>query len=366
MSEPSSVGIHGTGVYLPPEVRKNQWWPASVIEGWRNRRGGQTTREAISDGDPGDIVPLTDGVRLILARLSDAKSDIFQGAEERRVMPAGMLSSDMEASAAREAIMASKVDPEDIDLLLTHSYCPDLLNVPNACIVHRKLGLQERCFTMSVDGASNSFLLQLALAEQMIASGRSRFALLVQSSASSRLIDASDPSSLWFGDGATAVVVGPVARGKGILGQSHHTDGTLSRTIVCGVPGREWYDEGRCILYMMDPLEGRRMILTIADYSKQAIHAALAQAKLRAEDVRFYASHQGTFWLRALTQEYTGLLGASSADTFAQTTSLVAANIPLLLAEGQRRGSLNDGDPVVLFSGGSGITWSAVVLRWGI
>lgn len=366
MREPSSVGIHGTGVYLPPDVRTNQWWPASVVEGWRSRRGGETTREALSAADPGDIVELTDGVRRTLAQLSDAKSDIFQGAKERRVMPEGMLSSDMEAAAAREALKASQVDPEDIDLLLTYSYCPDLLTVPNACIVHRKVGLQERCVTLSVDGHANSFLLQLTLAEQMIASGRSRLALLVQSSASSRLIDATDPSSLWFGDGATAVVVGPVARGKGILGQSHHTDGTLSRTIVCGVPGRQWYDEGRCVLYMMDPLEGRRMILAIADYSKQTIHEALAQAELRAEDVRFYASHQGTFWLRALTQEYTGLLGASSADTFASTTSLVAANIPLLLAEGQRSGSLKDGDPVVMFSGGSGITWSAVVLRWGI
>ena len=33
-SDSTSVGILGIGIHLPPEVRKNDWWPASVVDRW--------------------------------------------------------------------------------------------------------------------------------------------------------------------------------------------------------------------------------------------------------------------------------------------------------------------------------------------
>jgi 3-oxoacyl-[acyl-carrier-protein] synthase-3 len=365
MTKQRSVGIHGIGLYLPSEVRTNDWWPESVVSSWRERRAGQRSRELMSDRPAGDVVPVTDGVSKVLDALSVANTDPFNGVVERRVMPKGMLPSEMEIAAGKEALAKSEIDPEEIGLLLTHSYCPDVLNVPNACTVHRELGLSTNCLSLATDGACNSFLQQLTLAEQMIASGRTRYALLVQSSASSRLVHKEDPSSIWFGDAATAVVVGPVSEGKGVLGSAHRTDGTLSRTIMCGIPGKHWYDEGQCVLYVGDAREGRRMILTIADLASDVTRDVLAQAGLEPGDVRFYASHQGTSWLRAITQEHVGLRNARSVDTFSWTASLVACNIPAMLALGAKEGLLRDGDPALLFSGGSGITWSAIVLRWG-
>jgi 3-oxoacyl-[acyl-carrier-protein] synthase-3 len=304
-------------------------------------------------------------VSKVLSALAITNQDPFNGVAERRVMPEGMVSSQMEIAAAKEALARAEVDPEEVGLLLTHSYCPDVINVPNACTVHRELGLPARCLSLATDGACNSFLQQLTLAEQMIATGLTRYALLVQSSAITRLLVTEDPSSTWFGDGATAVVLGPVSEGKGVLGRAHRTDGTLSRTVMCGVPGRNWYDEGRSILYVGDTREGRRMILTIADLAVDVADDALAQAGLGRADVRFYASHQGTPWLRPLTQEHLGLANARFVDTFSWTANMVSANVPAELALGAQKGLLKDGDPVLLFSGGSGITWSAVVLRWG-
>jgi 3-oxoacyl-[acyl-carrier-protein] synthase III len=353
------------GVYLPPEVRTNDWWPESVVASWQERRAGRASRELMSDRPAGDVVPVTDGVAEVLKALEIANADPFNGVAERRVMPQGMSPSQMEAAAGKEALANSKVDPRDVGLLLTHSYCPDVLNVPNACSVHRDLGLAPKCLSLATDGACNSFLQQVSLAESMIASGLTRYALLIQSSASSRLTQREDPSSTWFGDGATAVVLGPVSEGKGVLGRAHRTDGTLSRTVMVGVPEHNWYDDGRCVLYVGDTREGRRMILTIADLATDAAGDALAEASLKKDEVRFYASHQGTCWLRPVTQAHLGLDNARFFDTFSWTASLVAANIPVQLAYGAQKGLLKDGDPVLLFSGGSGITWSAIVLRWG-
>jgi 3-oxoacyl-[acyl-carrier-protein] synthase-3 len=81
--------------------------------------------------------------------------------------------------------------------------------------------------------------------------------------------------------------------------------------------------------------------------------------------VSFYASHQGTSWLRAVTQEFAGLGHARSVDTFPWAASVMGVNVPLVLAAAVREGKLREGDLAVAFSGGLGETWSSVVIRWG-
>ncbi|MCC6555368.1 MAG: hypothetical protein IT372_20600 [Polyangiaceae bacterium] len=364
MKSTNGVGIHGIGVYLPPEVRQSSWWPEAVIAAWR-REANEEMRRALRD-DPGAAgAGMPEGARRVIEARAALRDDTFGGAVERRIMPEGMSTSEMETAAAREAIAASGISGADIDLVLSYSCCPDDLDWPSACATHFHLGLPAGCFTTAVEGGANSFLQQLVIAEAMIAAGRARYALLIQSSATSRLVRWEEQSSLFFGDGASAVVVGPVAPGKGVLGRAHRTSGEVRRSIVCGVPGRQWYEEGRIVMYMADAGQTRQMLLNIPDYAKQVIGEALLEAGVRAEDVGFYAAHQGMPWMRAVTQEHAGLQNARSVDTFASTASVQACNVPLMLAGGQREGLLRDGDIVAMFSGGSGMTWSALVMRWG-
>lgn len=359
----SNVGVHGIGVYLPPVIRANDWWPPAVVDGWRSRMSA--TRAVLGKSGDAESVTPTPGARRVLAAIEEAGDDVYQGSSERRIMPDGMHSSDMEIEAARDAIATSGADPSEIGLVLGHSHCPDYIGTPDACTAHRALGLPANCITLSADGSFNSFLLQLSLAQGMIASGAVKLALLLQSSASSRLVQPDDPSSLVFGDAATAVIVGKVGPGKGILGSSHHTDGSLDRTVVCGVPGKRWYEEGRDRLYIEDMQQSRRMILTLAECAEVAVGQALAEAGLSPSDIGYFASHQGTSWLHRVAKEHVGLGHARSVETFRQTASVGSCNVPLTLRHGMEKGLLADGDAAVLFSGGSGITWSSVVLRWG-
>ena len=74
--------------------------------------------------------------------------------------------------------------------------------------------------------------MQLTLAQSLVAAGSEtgqpyKFGLLLQVGNVSRITRPEDPPSAWFGDGATAVVVGPVSAGKGLLGRAHRTDRNL-------------------------------------------------------------------------------------------------------------------------------------------
>jgi 3-oxoacyl-[acyl-carrier-protein] synthase-3 len=357
----SNVGIHSIGIYLPDEVRRNDYWPQAIVNSWREKRESSLKKLVESANAP----PPTPSEAAVLAAIGEYADDPFQGAVERRVAPTSMNASDMEVRAAKDAIERAGINASDIDFVLSHSALSDYHMCANACAVKQALGLKPRTLSVAVEVACNSFSPQLELADSLIASGRYRYGLLVQSGLGTRMVPKETPLSTQFGDGASAVVVGPVADGFGIVGRAHYSDGTYFRGVVSGVPGRHWYDEGRVVMYVEDARLARETFLFIPDRSREAIHAALADANLAPEQVSFYACHQATRWFRKVTQASAGLHRARFIDTFEWTTSIFSANVPLILALAEREGMLAAGDVVAIFAGGLGFTFSSVIAKWG-
>jgi 3-oxoacyl-[acyl-carrier-protein] synthase-3 len=337
-------------------VRRNDWWPEPIVARWREKALHRVEKLPI---------PLTDGVQLALDAMTRLRNDPFAGSVQRRIMGGEEWSSEMETAAARLALEDAQVDPREIDAVISFTVVPDYIAGPTGCIVHQRLGLPQSCLTISIDSACNSFPVQLTLADQMIRAGNARNVLLIQSAAFSRIVPIESPLSAWLGDGATAVVVGRVREGYGVLAHAHGTDGTRHKAVVHGVPGRRWYEEGRIVAYSEDPPMAQAIILGSIDRSKEVIPAVLANAGVRADQIDFYACHQGVPWLREITQSVTGMKNARWVDTFASFASLSAANIPLVMSFGKKEGLLRDGDLVMTFSGGTGETWSAALLRFG-
>jgi 3-oxoacyl-[acyl-carrier-protein] synthase III len=358
MSTSNNIGLQGVGFYLPDNIRKNDWWPDSIVDKWREKPKRNLVHGKHMNADPD-----TEGAKRTLEAMAEFVDDPFKGAKERRIKPDGMSFWEMEVLAAEDALKKAGVDKSEIDMLLVYSQVPDYLAV-HASVVHEKLGLPERCFTTGIEGACNSFLLQLGLAEQMIRGGQAKKALLIQSSGFFHITKPEDHHSAWFGDGATAVVVGPVGEGKGILGRSHRTDGSFHKAVYPACAGKRWYD-GPVLLWNEERATARKMLLSIADLAKTSLDEALEAAGHRPEEMDFYATHQSTLWFRKVTQEYARLSKARTFDSFAWTTSLGASNIPFMLAMGEKERLLKDGDLVAMHTGGGGITWSSMILRWG-
>ncbi|HEX4450972.1 MAG TPA: 3-oxoacyl-[acyl-carrier-protein] synthase III C-terminal domain-containing protein [Kofleriaceae bacterium] len=348
------IGILGAAGYLPPEIRRNDYWPREVVDAWMASRAAA----------PAGPQPATHGERLVFEALRIQGRDPFQGTVERRVLAPELSPLDMEAEAAESAIERAGVARADIDLVLSHTVVPDYLLGNPACDVHHRLGLAPRCFSMHVDAAAYSFIMQLAIAEAMIKTGQARVALLVQSSVSSRVVAIDTPGAPILGDGASAVVVGPVAPDRGVLASVHYTDGSSPRTLIASVPGKRWYDDGRAVIHVDDAVQMQRVFLQIADVCKTSIDAVLAKAGVHHRDVKFLATHQGMPWLRDVVARHAGLADASSIDLFSRTGYIASAFVPMSLVEAGAAGILADGDLVVITGGGTGMTYGAVALRW--
>jgi 3-oxoacyl-[acyl-carrier-protein] synthase-3 len=348
------VGIWGVGRHLPPQIRTNDWWPAATVARW-------TAARAAAGPPP---APTTEGTARVLRAMREQAVDPFQGARERRVLADDRTAVDMEVAAAEDALARAGVDRGEIDLLLTHTQVPEHLVNNSACVLHQRLGLGPRCLPLQLEATAYTFLAQLELAELYLASGRARRALLVQSCALSRILDRDDLYSPVFGDGATAVVVGPVAGDRGVIRHVHRAETRHPHMLVAGAPGGRWYD-GRSVLHSLDLPGARDVFLAIADQAKEVVGAVLDGTGLAAADVGFFASHQGTPWVRAVAQELAGLSHARTVDTFPTTGTLFACNLPLVLREAEDGGLVGGGDLVVLFGGGTGVVYGATLVRWG-
>lgn len=355
-----AVGILGLGTFLPPVVRTNDWWPAEVVARWREMMAHRATRA--EEVDPGTVPP---GTRLTLSLMAEYAQDPFRGAVQRRVMPDGMTASEMEASAARDAMERARVAPTDIDVILAQTPVPEYLMVNHACVAHRLLGLPQRTLALSTEAACNAFALHATLAQSLIASGTARHVLSVHSSAITRVHGPTEPHSAWWGDGAAAAVFGPVTDGKGLLAAAHHADGSVCDALTLGVPGKRWWDEGAITTHAVNRDSTRTMLLGMVDRGRAAVDTALRSAGLAPADVDFYASHQSTPWLTRATKAMAGLDRASTIVTFPELGNMNSVNVPYILARADHEGLLRDGSVAVTFSGGLGETWSSLVLRWG-
>lgn len=352
-----SVGILGVGVYLPPEVRRNDAWSADVVARWMEMR-----RAAPPPPPPPDA---TEGARRVLDALAEQGRDPFLSAVERRVMPAGMSVHEMEERAARAALAEADVEPGEIDLLLTQTSIPEYLLANPACILHERLGLPRACFAMHTDVSSSAFLMQLTVAEAMIRAGRARRALLVQSCIPSRLVELDAPIAPLFGDLATAVVVGPVAAERGIEAAACYADGRNPKTLVVSVPGGAWYEDGRAVLHVADARQNHAVFLESVDTFRRSLGAVLDASGHAASDVDFLCVHQGAPWMRAIVQDYAGMTRARSVETFTKVGYVFACTLPVALASAQEQGLLTAGDLVALVAGGPGATYGAMIIRWG-
>jgi 3-oxoacyl-[acyl-carrier-protein] synthase-3 len=355
----TGVGIMAVAEYLPPEIRANDWWRTDVVSKWSQPQRLETG--VIDHGCEASMGLATRVTRLLKAN----RGDPFWGIGARHVMPEDMTAADMECRAAAAALNKAGLRADDVDVLICGSAVPDQLVSNNACIVHERLGLKRSCFSCSIDVACNPFLMGLDIGSRMIREGPASVALVVQSSAVSRLLDYSKPASAWWGDAATAAVMGRARPGKGILAMAHRTDGSLHGGVVAGVPGRRWYDDGRVVLHSLDGATGVRLFVALFETGRELANAVLDEAGYDAEEVQYLAVHQALSWVPGLAREVFGVHRAKTSNTFCWSGNVFGSSLPLSLLAGQREGRLQDNDLVLMVGMGAGGTFSSTLLRWG-
>lgn len=326
----ADIGILGTGMYAPERVRSNEEVEAGfgLDNGWIESRVGVL---------------------------------------ERRAVAAGEATSDMAVEAAAEALASAGVLPDEIGLIIVATSTPDLPVSSTAAIVQGRIGAGD-AGAIDVNGACAGFVYALTMAAGLLAiRGDEVKALVIGAETMSSILDVEDrATSVLFGDGAGAAVLGKVEAPYGILGYDLRADGTAWDLVHMPAGGSrlpascETVVEGGHLLKM----NGRGVAGFFAERTPEGLRQVAEACGLTLDEVDLLVPHQanGVLLRQCLaTAGFDDDRVCYSLDRFGNTGS---ASVAITLADSHRAGRFSDGDLVMLFGIGAGMTWGGLVTRW--
>jgi 3-oxoacyl-[acyl-carrier-protein] synthase-3 len=270
-------------------------------------------------------------------------------------------SSDLGVLAARQALDAAGLQPDDIDLIIVASSTPDFFgSFPStACIVQKKLGMTNNCAAVDVQAVCSGFVYAMASADSFIKSGLHKNVLVIGAEVFSRILNFEDRTTcVLFGDGAGAIVM-TASEEPGILSCKLHADGRHSD--ILSIPGNVAGGAvaGSAYLYM----DGQAVFKLAVSVLEKVAYEALEAADMTADKIDWLIPHQANIRIMNGTAKKLGMSPEKMVVTVDQHGNTSAASIPLALDAAVRDGRVKKGDTVMMEGVGGGFTWGAVLAR---
>jgi 3-oxoacyl-[acyl-carrier-protein] synthase-3 len=275
------------------------------------------------------------------------------------VLAPGQPAASIELDAARRAISAAGVTPDEIELLICCSFLPDQVGVGNATPLAKALGL--RCAAWNIETTCSSALAALQNAAALIRGGEYRTALVVVSCTYSRVADEDDTMCWFLGDGAGAFLVAPGGASY-VAARARHTGETCSTFYYEVVP-----DPVRGARIRMDctPETGKILYETAEPYLRECCESAVNAAGVKLSDVDFFVFNTPTAWYADFCSRALGVPRDRTVDTYPEYANIGPALMPVNLYRAASSGRLKPGDLVLLYTVGSISSAGAALLRWG-
>ncbi|MBL8552405.1 MAG: ketoacyl-ACP synthase III [Hyphomonadaceae bacterium] len=292
---------------------------------------------------------------------SDAWIRERTGIRERRIAAVGEKTSDLAEGAARAALADARLDPADIDLIVLATATPDLTFPATATRVQSALGM-TRGAAFDVQAVCAGFVFALSTADNFLARGQARRALVIGAETFSRILDWEDRATcVLFGDGAGAVVLEAQpeaeADGRGVISTFIRTDGRLHDLL--------YVDGGPSATGTVGNLrmQGNAVFRRAVEHISEAMVEACARAGTDLKDVDWFVPHQANQRILDGVCRKLDLDPAKTISTIARHGNTSAASVPLALESAVRDGRIKRGDLVLMEALGGGMAWGAALIR---
>jgi 3-oxoacyl-[acyl-carrier-protein] synthase-3 len=293
------------------------------------------------------------------------------GIRERHIAPEGVVTSDMAAAAARQALEAAELKATDLDLIIVATVTPDMPMPATAVFVQQKLGAGA-CPAFDLSAACAGFIFGLSIADQFIRSGVMKNVLIVGVELLSRVVNWEDRTTcVLFGDGAGAVILGPAAgasfegKPRGLLATKIQSDGALAQSLM--IPGggsvspmtAELIEQKRHKVHM----RGQDIFKVAVKNLYAATKEALDMTGMTAAEVDWICPHQANLRIIDFAASRLGVPKDKVLINIDRVGNTSSASIPILLDENLRSGKIRVGDTVAMCALGAGISWGGAIVR---
>lgn len=320
-----NVFIKGTGAYVPQNVVKNDFF------------------EAVGSNDA-----------WIYRNL---------GIKERRIAK-GETTSDLAAEAAKRAIADAGLEPDDIDLIIVATATPDRPAPSCACFVQEKIQAKH-AVAFDIAAVCSGALFSISTGVQFIRSGMYKHVLVIGADTFSNIIDWERRDSVFFGDGAGALVLAPTTEDKGFVDFLLHTDGTGKEHFTVLAGGSETPASAETIANRKHyfQMNGPEVFKTAVKVVPECIEEILTKNNLHIDQMSCMLPHQPSI---RILQEVAKKVNMpfekikTNMDRYANTSG---GTIPIILDETRKAGELKQGDYALFAAVGAGWTWGAAIYK---
>lgn len=288
------------------------------------------------------------------------------GISERRILRDDEPAYKLGIEAAIKAMEDADVKAEDIDLIILATETPDYMTPSTACIIQGAIGAKNAT-AFDINAACTGFIYGLVTAQQFIANGIFKHALIIGCEGLSKIVDWQDRNTcVLFGDGAGAVVIGQVESGFGILDSFLGTDGTAGMNIT--IPNLyqtaaeiEKRPNGKVRSLWMD---GSEVFKFAVKAMSLATIKVLEDLGLSVESLDYIFPHQANTRIIEGAIKKLGVSDEKLHYIIQKYGNISSASIPVALDEANREGKLKNGNNIVLVGFGGGLTWGSIAIKW--
>lgn len=287
------------------------------------------------------------------------------GIRERRIAGPGDSSASLGIDAARQALAAANLTPNDLDLIVCGTVTPDLMCPSTACLIQAGLGCRP-IPAFDVAAACSGFVYALGVADNAIRCGTAKTALVVGSEVLTRTVDFTDRNTcILFGDGAgAAVLTATDDPNLGIRQVRLFADGARQELIQVPStvtpnppPGPGTLPQLRNIR-----MNGREVFKFAVYRMIELVEQAQADCAELGCRIDLLVPHQVNQRILDAAIEATGFPAQNVVVNLDRLGNTSAASVPIALDEAIRGGRAQPGDTVLLVAFGGGLTWSSALV----
>ena len=280
------------------------------------------------------------------------------GIERRHIAADGETTVDLAEFAARRALDAAGIAPEDVDFIAFGTTTPDLVFPNCGVLLQARLGCRN-VPAFSLETACAGFMYALSITDKYVRSGEVKRALVIGAETLSRITDWNDRSTaVLFADGAGAVVLTPAAE-PGLLSTHLHADGTYKDLLYCAGGVSKGLGPKLAI-----SMAGNEVFKVAVTKLGQAVDETLAANGLDRAALDWLVPHQANIRIIQATARKLDMPMEKVIVTVQEHGNTSAASVPLALDVAVRDGRIRRGQLLLLEAFGGGFTWGSALVRY--
>ena len=265
----------------------------------------------------------------------------------------GDTTASMATAAAKRAIEAAGLVPNDIDFIIVGTASPDRCFPGVGCEVQKRLGITNECPATDINAACAGFVYGLNIADQFIRTGTYKNILVIGADTLSNIVDWTDRSScILFGDGAGAVVL-QASDTPGIVATHLHADGQYADLLYA--ESALWTRKAENHLKM----QGNEVFRVAVTKLGEIVDQTLTKAGIDKTEIDWLVPHQANMRIIQAMAKRLDMPMEKVILTIEEHGNTSAASIPLALDYGVRNGKIQRGQKLLFEAFGGGFTWGS-------